>query len=77
MEAINFVGVSENFQSSILNIVPNPVTDFFTIQLFTFNAGDSFTVMDAMGRIVLQQNITSKEMVMDAGAWESGVYEVR
>ena len=76
-EEINYVEIAENPQPTTFHIQPNPVTDFFTIQFSSFNAGDEFVVMDAMGRVVMKEQITSKEIRVDASSWAIGVYEIR
>ena len=55
-------------------IYPNPVADEFSVSGIEFHAGNTISITDLAGRILLKKNISSAEMKMDVSDFASGIY---
>lgn len=62
--------------NSEFQIYPNPVTDEFRVSGSEFRLGNSISISDLAGRILLQQNISEQENKIDVSNFTSGIYFV-
>lgn len=83
VKAAIYAGIDEsevdNSVFAIYNNYPNPAADFTNINFTTPNAGKvNLTVVDALGRLVHQQNITSKSglntVPVNTASLRNGIY---
>jgi hypothetical protein len=83
VKAAIYAGIDENEVDNsvfaIYNNYPNPAADFTNINFTTPNAGKvNLTVVDALGRLVHQQNITSKSglnsLPVNTSSLRNGIY---
>ncbi|MEO8588777.1 MAG: T9SS type A sorting domain-containing protein [Flavobacteriales bacterium] len=69
----SFMGASEQ-TSVVKDVFPNPGTDDFTMQLPS--GYHAITMRDALGRLVLTQNVAGGTTVVDASSFAPGAYMV-
>jgi hypothetical protein len=83
VKAAIYAGIDENEIDhsvfAIYNNYPNPAVDFTNINFTTPNAGKvTITLVDALGRLVHQQNITSKSglnsLPVNTSSLRNGIY---
>lgn len=83
VKAAIYAGINENEIDNnvfaVYNNYPNPAADFTNINFSTPNAGKvNLTVVDALGRLVYQQNITSKSglntVPVNTASLRNGIY---
>ncbi len=70
--SISGVGISENEQNVL--VYPNPVRESITIK--GFGIDHLARISDALGRIVLEVNVTSDETIIDTSKLEPGNYRI-
>lgn len=70
--------VEEHTGEGAVTIFPNPTIDYFEIaidgQLFANPEAVKFKVVDASGRLVLEQQFDSSAPVIDCSNWTPGIY---
>ncbi len=60
-----------------LNAYPNPMTDVLTIEVTTKNNSKlNYTLIDALGRVVLTGNIENSKAILNTGSLEKGFYSL-
>lgn len=83
VKAAIYAGIDENEIDNsvfaIYNNYPNPAADFTNINFSTPNVGKvTLTIVDALGRLVHQQNITSKQglnsVLVNTASLRNGIY---
>lgn len=68
------VGINE-IPDNLFAVFPNPFTEKLLISTQISNEPLLFTVYDALGKMIAQQqNISNSELIFDAGNWENGTY---
>ena len=71
------VGISENELDRVLgHAFPSPASDQLTIPFRNLSEDAFVRIMDATGRIVLQENVNkgSANMQLDVSSWSAGLY---
>jgi len=77
IEVINTVGLIEN-ENRYISIYPNPASTNLTINISDniFEKGE-LAIIDTRGRLVMQQNISTNQTVVDVAKLVNGYYIVR
>jgi len=70
--AITTVSLSNNDLNSSIHIYPNPSNGKFTVESELIN--QSFVILDAQGREVLNGRLDSKKSEVDLSSFETGIY---
>lgn len=76
VEPSNPVGLEENILSSA-SVYPNPANDVINISLKNELANTEVSIVDAMGRVVLNQSIENDFVSLDVANLENGIYFVK
>ena len=71
-----FTGIEDEIKKNTLIVFPNPATNSIRVSHNGLSNG-LVELTDAVGRVVLQQNITVDETLLDVTALSNGVYGVR
>ena len=71
----NAVGIDE--QSFVFDILPNPASDYVTLQSSEVFNNAQIEVIDATGRVVHQETATNSVFRIDVQRFESGTYFIR
>ncbi|MEQ1734747.1 MAG: T9SS type A sorting domain-containing protein, partial [Bacteroidia bacterium] len=70
--SITSVGIKAlNITNANINLYPNPSNGVFTIEL---NANGSVIIMDVLGKVIINQNVTKGKNTIDLSAYSNGVY---
>lgn len=71
-------GILENSgESSVFEIAPNPVNEYFTISLSNKNLKYEVAVLDMNGKVVFEEQTNSNNnFVIDASRYAAGIYNV-
>jgi hypothetical protein len=59
------------------NIYPNPVEDLLNIDLFNIDTEANLAIVDAMGRVVLNETLNTAQNNIDISSLNEGVYFVK
>lgn len=76
VEPSNTAGIEENVLSSV-DIYPNPASDVINISLKNELVNTEVSIVDAMGRVVLNQSIENDFVSLDVANLEKGIYFVK
>ncbi len=72
------VGVESASLENELSVYPNPAKDNFAVNLKgVLNGTTKVTVYDATGRTVLNEVMTSNQLLVNTAEWSNGIYQVR
>ena len=69
------IGALENLELNDLIIFPNPTSSFITIQ--SNNLISPISIYDITGKLVLQNNGNSNEIILDISNLNSGLYFIK
>jgi hypothetical protein len=70
------VGIEENNSESLINIYPNPATDFITIDLPDGVKADYLIIIDPLGRII-RMDVSFKKNRIEVSKLKEGVYTLQ
>jgi hypothetical protein len=76
VEPSEFVGVEENVLSNAV-VYPNPASDVINISMKNELTNAKVSIVDAMGRVVLNQSIDNDFVSLDVAGLEEGIYFVK
>jgi hypothetical protein len=76
VEPTTTMGVEENILSNAV-VYPNPATDVVNISLSNELSNTEVSIVDAMGRVVLNQSIENDFVSLDVAGLEGGIYFVK
>jgi hypothetical protein len=65
----------DGFESNVVSTYPNPTSNNFTVVTESF-VGGQLAVYDAMGRVVLKDNIATGKTNISVLNWNKGVYHL-
>lgn len=71
----NNAGLTEANKNT-LKVYPNPVNEFFTLEVSESLVGGTYQIHDISGRIVDQGNIQSTSLLIQSDKLEKGIYEI-
>ncbi len=71
----NNAGLTEANKNT-LKVYPNPVNEFFTLEVSESLVGGTYLIHDISGRIVDQGNIQSTSLLIQSDKLEKGIYEI-
>lgn len=71
----NFVGLEDFSPDYEVSVFPNPSTDLLTIQTSKFD-GVSFNLYDAMGKIVLRDELSAEQTILEVSELPTGSYSL-
>lgn len=74
--AVNCVVGIEEYTNTSYNLYPNPNNGRFTLKLDRAQDNSTLEVMDALGKIVLSQNMSGEETTVNTSSLQSGIYFV-
>ncbi|MBL7918243.1 MAG: T9SS type A sorting domain-containing protein, partial [Bacteroidia bacterium] len=60
-----------------ISVFPNPTKGMFTIKTDSFNFDSEFIIFDVLGKIVLQNKISSTTTQVDLSKYSNGVYYLK
>jgi hypothetical protein len=67
----------EELNTAGFAVFPNPASDVINVNLSTEMANASFTLIDASGRVVIEQPLSKKFNVIDIASLEKGIYVIQ
>ena len=70
-------GINEMQNTSSFTIAPNPCTLYTTLNFSDEQRNATVNIIDALGRLVMTQKVTSKSVTLDMSGYSKGVYFVR
>lgn len=70
----NKVGINEFTQDNLFSIYPNPSKNVINIKADSKLIGESFLILDNIGRIVLQGKVVSENTTIDLSNLSGGIY---
>jgi hypothetical protein len=71
-------GINEiNSKRSNLELFPNPANDIITVEYSSFAKGETISVYDIQGQLLLQQPMQKAKTNIDISAWVKGVYFIK
>jgi len=76
VEPTEYVGVEENVLSNAV-VYPNPASDVINISMKNELTNAKVSIVDAMGRVVLNQSIDNDFVSLDVAGLEEGIYFVK
>lgn len=62
------------FEKVLIDIFPNPVDDVLNIRMNQFGEETSLRILDASGRLVLEENLKDALNTIDLSKLSAGVY---
>jgi hypothetical protein len=71
-----FVGMDEEFANCV-NVFPNPVSELLFVNVPLANAASNFCIIDATGRVVMEQQLSGIRSAIDVSALCEGHYLFR
>ena len=72
------VGIDSEALANELSVYPNPAKDNFAVNLKGVLVGTTtVSVYDATGRLVLNDVMTSNQLLVNTQEWSNGIYQVR
>jgi len=72
------VGIDSEALANELSVYPNPAKDNFAVNLKGVLTGTTIvSVYDATGRLVLNEVMTSNQLLVNTQEWSNGIYQVR
>ena len=69
-------GVADNVQSALLQVYPNPARDGLELQIAPTLIGGELQLLDALGRVLLTQHVTSERVWIDGSGIRAGSYMI-
>jgi hypothetical protein len=70
----NNVGIHEFTQDNLFSVYPNPAQTVINVNADSKLVGESYSVIDNTGRVVLTGKITSENTIIEFGSLSNGVY---
>ena len=71
---INVTDVIDHQPSFMVNIFPNPATDYLFIKLETIRKGDRYQLLDVKGKLLHNEPIVNTEITLPFNSYSTGVY---
>lgn len=71
------VGIEDFVRKIELNVFPNPATDFLQVNFKDVSSPLYFEMVDALGRIVVAEELTKEQSLVDVSKVEEGTYFYR
>lgn len=73
-EAMMTTNTEEMLDEAMIDVFPNPVDDLLNIRMNQFGEATSLQILDASGRLVLQENLNDALNTIDLSKLSAGVY---
>ena len=73
-EAMMTTNIERVFEKVLIDIFPNPVDDVLNIRMNQFGEETSLRILDASGRLVLEENLKDALNTIDLSKLSAGVY---
>ena len=64
------------FSNDFISIYPNPTNDFITLNVTNSSQG-TYYIFDISGKIVMQNPIQNKELIIDMTEFSQGIYFIK
>jgi len=71
---INVTDIIDHQPSFLVNIFPNPATDYLFIKLETIRKGNRYQLIDVKGKLLLNEPIVNTEITLPFYSYSTGVY---
>ena len=71
---INVTDIIDHQPSFMVNIFPNPATDYLFIKLETIRKGNRYQLIDVKGKLLLNEPIVNTEITLPFYSYSTGVY---
>lgn len=68
------LNTEDNELENQLNVYPNPISDYFTVELATHQSNVSVKLYNVMGELLLQRNIENHLLKIDISDLSTGIY---
>jgi hypothetical protein len=68
------LSISDLYENANIRYYPNPVSDFFTINVYDRMIGSAYCVVDQLGKQVLTGKLSNEASLIDIGQLPTGIY---
>ena len=73
---VDFTGLNEINNKSLIKVYPNPSSETFTLELDVNSVGSSYIIYNQLGAIVKKGIISNSNQIVDVSNLASGVYDL-